>query len=66
MARSRDLTVREVANELQLSEKTVLKLIRSKKLDAFVPGLRAYRIKPESLEAFKYRKSAKHLEHEAT
>ena len=48
-----DFTVRDVAQIFDVSEKTVRSWIRDGRLEAWKPGKRAYRIRPEAVELFR-------------
>jgi excisionase family DNA binding protein len=50
--RTRPYSVREVADALGVSVKTVRKLIREGTLAAFRPGARAFKVKPEDLDDY--------------
>lgn len=49
------LTVHQVAKKLNLSEKTVYRLIWKKELEALTVGTRNLRIAPEAVEEYKER-----------
>lgn len=51
-----DLTVKDVAHEIQMNPRTVQRLINRGDLEAYQPGLRAFRIRRSALEIFKNRR----------
>ena len=55
---TQDLTIREVAVLLHCSDKTVRRLARSGKLRGYKLGTRDWRFTPDSVSAYRQRRSA--------
>jgi len=48
-----DLTVKDVAREMNMNPRTVQRLINGGDLEAYQPGLRSFRVKRSALDEFK-------------